>query len=65
MIVLTTPVYMTEEDVKRFLLFQKYYEVFKKLDEGGAFDIKYGKITLNFNDSKLQHIVKEEIVYHN
>ena len=64
MVTLTIPIYMTEEDAKKFLLFQKYYNVFRTMDEKGVFDIQYGKATLNFAMGELQNVVKEEIVYH-
>jgi 3'-phosphoadenosine 5'-phosphosulfate (PAPS) 3'-phosphatase len=64
MIILTTPVQMTDEDVRKFLLFQKYYDIFKKLDEAKAFDILYGKVIMNISGGVIQNIVKEEVVYH-
>ena len=61
---ITIPVYMTEEEAKRFLLYQKYYEVFKKLDEVKAFDVQFGKVTLNIHSGKIQNVVREEVCYH-
>lgn len=64
MIVLTTPVLMTDEDATRFLLFQKYYNVFKLLDENKTFDVKFGEVKLTFFNGKIQHIDKTETMYH-
>ena len=61
--VITTPVFMTDEDAKKFLLFQKYYLMFAKLDEVKALDIQFGKCILNFFNGEVQNVVKEEIVY--
>jgi hypothetical protein len=62
--VITTPVLMTDEDAKKFVLFQKYYNVFSKLDEVNALGIKFGKCTINFFNGEIQNVVKEEVVYH-
>ena len=64
MIILTTPVQMTDEDVKKFILFQKYYDIFKKLDEAKSFDILYGKVTMNISGGIIQNVVREEVVFH-
>ena len=63
MILLTTPIYLTEEDAKKFLLFQKYYDVFTELEKSKAFDIDFGKVTLNIYDRHIQNIVLERCIY--
>ena len=63
MIILTTPVYLTDEQAKEFLLFQKHYDMFKKIDEAKISDVKFGKVTFNIAFGKIQNIVKEEVVY--
>jgi len=63
MILLTTPIYLTEEDAHKFLLFQKYYEVFKELDKNKAFDVEFGKVTLNIHSRQIQNIVVERCVW--
>lgn len=63
MIVLTTPIYVTEEDAKRFLLFQKYYDIFTELDKNKAFDVEFGKVTLNIYARQIQNIVVEQCIY--
>ena len=59
-----TLIYLTDIDARKFLLFQKHYELFDAMEQSKALDVKYGKITLNILQGKLQNIVKEEIVYH-
>ncbi len=61
--IVTTPIYITEEEAKRFILFQKYYNLFKTLDEKNVFDIQFGKCTLNFAFGEVQNVIKEEVVY--
>lgn len=39
----------------------KEADIFQSLQESGALDIQYGKITLNFSGGFLQNIVKEEM----
>lgn len=56
-------VYMTDEEAKQFLLYQKYHDIFEKLTEVHAFDLQFGKITMNFAFGELQNIVREEMVY--
>ena len=64
MIVLTTPVFMTEEDAKKFVLFQKYYDIFTELEKNKAFDVEFGKVTLNIHSRQIQNIVVERCIYH-
>lgn len=62
--IITTPIFITDEEAKKFLLFQKYYDVFKKLDDANVFDVQFGKCTFNIAFGQIQNIVKEEIVFH-
>lgn len=62
--VITTPVLLTDEDARKFLLFQKYYNVFSRLDETKALDIQFGKVIVNFFNGEVSNVVKEEVVYH-
>lgn len=50
-------------EAEQFITFQKYYEVFIKLQESNALDIQFGKCVLNFAFGELQNIVKEVVVY--
>ncbi len=54
---------LTELDAEQFKLFQKYYDVFKAIDNTKALDIGFGKCILNFAFGELQNVVKEEVVY--
>ena len=42
-------IYLTEEDAKKFILFQKYFETFNFLIEKKVLDQKGATITLNFD----------------
>lgn len=41
----------------------QYQEIFNKLIKSGAFNLEFGKVTLNFAFGELQNIVKEEMVW--
>lgn len=63
MILVTTPVLLTDEDAKKFVLFQKYYDIFTELDKNKAFDVEFGKVTLNIYSRQIQNIVVEQVIY--
>ena len=53
---------ITEADATEFRLFQKYYVAFKMLDSVGAFNIKDGSITLDFDSfGQIKGIRKNEM----
>lgn len=45
----TTTIYLTEEEAKRFVSFQKHYALIGLLDSVNAFNIKSGSVTIHFN----------------
>ncbi len=57
-------IFLTPPDAELFKSWQEFHTTFKLLCEKGVFDIKYGKITLNFANGEIQNIVKEETIYH-
>jgi hypothetical protein len=55
-------IFLTPIDVEAFKLFQKHYVAFKMLDSVGAFNIKNGSITLDFNHlGEIKGIKKQEL----
>lgn len=58
-----TTIILTEYEAKQFLLYQKYHDLFLQLDKAGAFQLEFGKVTMNFAFSELQNVVKENVVY--
>ena len=58
-----TPIVLSDEDVTKFLAFQKHYGLFTIMQSAGAFDVQYGKVILNIAGGIVQNIMKEEIVY--
>jgi 3'-phosphoadenosine 5'-phosphosulfate (PAPS) 3'-phosphatase len=58
-----TTVDLTDADAKKFLLFQKYYDLFAILDAKKALDIGFGKVIINIAWGEVQNVVKEEVVY--
>lgn len=58
------PVFIPDEDAKRFLLFQKHYDVFNLLLERGVFDQKNCAISLHFDKfGVLQTIQRADFLY--
>lgn len=55
--------FLTPIEADMFKRFQKYHLIFTELEKANAFDIKFGKIILNFAFNDLQNIVKEEVVF--
>lgn len=45
----TTAVFLTEEEVKQFVTFQKHRALIGVLESINAFDIRNGSITINFD----------------
>jgi hypothetical protein len=56
-------IFMSESDVERWKYFQLHYTSFVTLIDNKAFDVGYGKTILNFNDSKLKSLTKEEVLW--
>lgn len=56
-------IFLTPIEATAFMDFQKYRDLFLILQEHGAFQIQFGKCTLNFAHGVLQNVIKEEVVY--
>ncbi len=55
-------IFLAPIDVEAFKLFQKHYVAFKMLDSIGAFNIKAGSITLDFDkEGQIKGINKQEM----
>lgn len=54
---------LTDEDAKKFVAFQKYYDLFTTMELIGAFDVQYGKIILNCAAGVVQNIVIEQVAW--
>lgn len=58
----TITIFLTPDDVEAFRLFQKHFVAFKLMDSIGAFGIKNGSITLDFDSlGQIKGIRKEEM----
>lgn len=44
-----TPIYLSPEDTVVFQKFQRHYTLIGLLDSVGAFDIRSGSVTINFD----------------
>lgn len=56
-----TPVFLTEEEAKRFISFQKHYALIGLLESVGAFNIRSGDLTIHFNAlGKISGLEKRE-----
>lgn len=56
-----TPVLLTEEEAIRFVAFNKYYSVFKRLEDKKAFTVYNGSITLHFHEGVLKAL---DVLHH-
>lgn len=57
-------VYMPDEDAKKFIVFQKYYQPISLLVEHNVFEQKNAAISLNFDHlGILQTIDRKDILY--
>lgn len=55
-------IFLAPIDAEAFKLFQKHYVAFKMLDSIGAFNVRAGSITLDFDkDGQVKGIKKEEM----
>jgi len=56
--------YIPDEDAKKFLLFQEYYDIFTTMVEHGAFKVKNGSVTMHFDKrGGLKAINRADILY--
>ncbi len=59
-----TTVYLSEEDAKKFIEWQKHYDTFQLLLDRGVFDVKNGNVVLHFDSvGTLQTIERGDILY--
>jgi hypothetical protein len=57
-------IFLNEEEAKRWLVFQKNYDLFMLLVERGVFDIRNGSATLNFNPTgQITTIQRVDMLY--
>jgi len=57
-------IYIPDEDAKKFLLFQEYYDVFTMMVEHGAFGVRNGSVTMHFDKKgSLKAINRADILY--
>lgn len=55
------PVYVADEDVKKFLAFQATYDLYEAMRDAGVLDLKWGKATMNFARGSVQSITVEAV----
>lgn len=58
-----TTITLSNEDAERFKSFQQHYDLFKMLEDKGAFTVQFGKVVLNIAFGEIQNCTKEEIVW--
>jgi hypothetical protein len=64
MILQTIPVFMTEEEAKQFLMFQKSRTLIELLEHMGAFKLKNASITLHFDHAGVIKTVTKDETFH-
>jgi len=58
------PIYVADEDARKFLLFQEHYEIFNVLLNAGVFNQKSAAITLHFDHiGTLRTIQRADTLY--
>lgn len=57
-----TTIALNQAEKEAFDLFKRHQRLFERLEESGAFNIAFGKITLNIAFNEVRNIVKEELV---
>lgn len=58
------PIFIADEEAKKFILFQQYYEKFCLLVESGAFSVKNGSVALHFDkNGDLLTIQRADVLY--
>lgn len=56
-----TIVYLSDEEAKRFVAFQRHYALIGMLESLGAFSIQPGSVTIHFNKlGQIQSVEKKE-----
>lgn len=55
------PIYIPDAEAKQFLVFQERFEIFEAMETSGAFDVMWGKVTLNFANKQLQTMSVEHV----
>lgn len=55
------PVYVLDSEAKQFLVFKEHFDVFEEMQKHGAFDVMWGKVTLNFGGGLLQTVSVERV----
>lgn len=60
----TVTIFLPEEEAKKWLLFQQYYEMFSTLVDKGVFETTNGSTTLHFDSfGTLQSITRNDILW--
>ena len=60
----TITVFMTDEEAKRYVAFQKYYLLAGLLDSIKALDIKGGSVEIHFNhNGEIKSVEKHELFH--
>lgn len=54
-------IFIPDDEAKQFLVFQKNYTLFQEMEKQQVFDIKYGEVTLHFQDGVLDFLTKKEV----
>ena len=62
--IIKIPVYMIDEDARKFLLFQEHYDLITLLLENKIYEMKNGSITLHFDgDCAVRKIESNKVLF--
>lgn len=58
------PIFIPDEEARKFIVFKKYYDTFSLMIEKNVFETKNGSISLHFDrNGILQSIQRSDILY--
>lgn len=56
-------VHLTDEQARRFILFNKHYDLIDALDKAGALNLRNGNLKLHFNgEGEIKIVDKQECI---
>ena len=55
------PIFVADDEAKRFLLFMEHHQVFDAMLEADAFTVQWGKVVLNFGSGRVQSVSVEKV----
>lgn len=55
------PIYVADDEAKKFLVFQEHFELWDAIASSGALSLQWGKAVLNFAHGAVQSVTVESV----